>query len=349
MQVIIALTCLALLGGCEQKMERTDVVRGRGPKSEAVPSMIVRASTVEAEPHIAVEEVVGTVNPKLWAIIEAKISGRIEKMLAVPGQRVRAGEPLVQLDAREVQARLDQATAIYDQAQIDLKRYAELIAKRAVPQQEFDAVESRARVARASLVEAGAMLSYATITAPFDGVVTRKLVDIGDLATPGKALLAIEDSSALRFEATVPEATIGRVALGAGLRVQVGSSEIEGTVAEIAPSADPTTRTFLVKLDLPSQAGLRGGQFGRVRIPVSETSVLRVPVSAVVQRGQMELVFIVAGDGAQLRLVRTGKRMGDEIEVISGIDAGELVVTEGAATLIDGQPITVRQPVEVKQ
>jgi RND family efflux transporter MFP subunit len=263
-------------------------------------------------------------------------------MRAVPGQRVRAGEPLVQLDAREVQARLDQATAVYEQAEVDLKRYAELIAKRAVAQQEFDAVQSRARVARASLVEAGTMLSYAMITAPFDGVVTRKLVDIGDLATPGKALLALEDSSTLRFETTVPEATIGRVALGAKLHVQVGFSGIEGTVTEIAPSADPVTRTFLVKLDLPSLAGLRGGQFGRVRIPVSETSVLRVPVSAVVQRGQMELLFVVARDAAELRLVRSGKRIGDEIEVLSGVDAGELIVTEGTATLIDGQPISVR-------
>jgi RND family efflux transporter MFP subunit len=113
-------------------------------------------------------------------------------------------------------------------------------------------------------------------------------------------------------------------------------------VGEIAPAADPGSRTFLVKLDLPSQPGLRAGQFGRVAMPVGETSALRVPASAVVQRGQMELIFVVNDNQARLRLVKTGKRLGDEVELVSGVEAGEKIVAEGAVGLMDGQPVEAK-------
>ena len=126
------------------------------------------------------------------------------------------------------------------------------------------------------------------------------------------------------------------------MRVSGVSNELAGTVSEIAPSADPNSRTFLVKLDLPPTPGLRAGQFGRVAVPVGETSALRVPASAVLQRGEMELVFVVVNGHAQLRIVKTGERVGDEVELVSGVDAGEQVVTEGAANLMDGQPVTIK-------
>lgn len=331
---LILLPVAVFLGSCAKKRE---------PVPNPLPAVAVRVQTVGARPHIATEEVVGTVNPKLRSVIEAKVSGRIDTMLAVPGLHVKAGELLAQLNVREIQARLDQAVAVREQADSDLKRFTELIAKGAVAKQEFEAVQSRARVARAAAAEAETMLGYAKIVAPFDGVITRKLADVGDLASPGKPLLEMEDPNALRFEAGVPDAIIGRIELGAKLGVRVGPNEIEGTVGEIAPAADPNSRTSLVKLDLPSVAGLRAGQFGRVSVPVSETAVLRVPFSAVIQNGQMELVFIAINHRAQLRLVKTGKRIGDEIEVVSGVNAGEQVVTDGAAGLVDGQPIEIQR------
>ncbi|HEX7618532.1 MAG TPA: efflux RND transporter periplasmic adaptor subunit, partial [Verrucomicrobiae bacterium] len=100
--------------------------------------------------------------------------------------------------------------------------------------------------------------------------------------------------------------------------------------------------TYLVKLDLSGAIGLRSGQFGRVSVPVGEASAIRVPDSAVIQRGQMELVFVVANGHAQLRLVKTGNRVGDEVEVVSGLDSGEQVVTVGAPALTDGQPVTTK-------
>lgn len=255
---------------------------------------------------------------------------------------MKAGELLVQLDAREAKAKLDQAIAVRQQAQNDLKRYEALRAKQVVTPAEFEAAQSKAQIAVAAAAEAETNLAYTTITAPFDGVITRKFADVGDLAVPGKALLETEDPRLLQFEAAVPEAVIDHVRLNARFSVRVLANELEGTVSEIAPSADVTSRTFLVKLDLPDATGLRAGQFGRVAIPISQTNVLRAPAAAVVQRGQMEFVFIVADHRAWLRIVKTGRRFGNEIELLSGVSAGEQVVTEHAASLLDGQPLEPR-------
>jgi RND family efflux transporter MFP subunit len=262
-------------------------------------------------------------------------------MLVVPGQLVKAGELLAQLDAREVKARLDQALAVREQAEQELRRAKELLKQQVASQQEFDAVQSRARVAVAGVTEAETMMGYAKVVAPFAGIVTRKLADVGDLAAPGKVLLEMEDPSALRLEADVPEALIDRVVIGSKFSIRVSSltNALEASASEITPVSDPNSRTFLVKYDLPPAIGLRVGQFGRVLVPVGETAALRVPVAAMVQRGQMELVFVATNAHAQLRLVRTGKRIGEEVEVVSGIEAGEVIVCEGAANLADGQPL----------
>ena len=313
-----------------------------------LPSAAVRAQTVERKSRGATEDVVGTVRPKLSAVIEAKVSGRIEQMLVVPGQLVKAGEKLVLLDAHEIQSRLDQAAAARQQAESDLKRATDLMQQKILSQSEFDNAQSKFRIAAAAEAEAKTMLGYTLITAPFDGVITRKLADVGDLVgdptTPNKPLLQMENPNTLRLEADVPEALVGNVKLGDKLAVRIAAvtSEIQGTVAEVSPTADPNSRTYLVKLDLPGATSLRSGQFGRVSVPVGQASAIRVPAAAVIQRGQMELVFVVVGNHAQMRLVKTGSRVGDEVELVSGLNSGEQVVAENASNLVDGQPVTLK-------
>jgi RND family efflux transporter MFP subunit len=307
-----------------------------------LPPVPVSVVAVRNNPRPSAEDVVGTVRAKLAAHVESKVNGRIAQLLATPGQSVRKGDPLIVIDAAEIQAKLDQANAVFAQAKKDFDRLKPLLANNAISQQDFDAADAKLRVAKSSVAEAETMLGYTNITAPFDGVVTRKIADVGDFAMPGKSLLEVESPSALRFEADMPEALIDQIKIGEELPVKLNavSKTITGTVTEIAPVADPGSRTFLVKLDLPKTGGVRAGQFGRVRVPVGPSNMPLVPASAVALRGQMEFVMVVDGDRAHLRIVKTGRRLDGETEIVSGLQAGEKVITEGAAH--DGQRVEVK-------
>ncbi|WP_395753629.1 efflux RND transporter periplasmic adaptor subunit [Prosthecobacter sp.] len=336
MKPLILLSALPLLASCGRHEAATH-------EAAALPAATVRVQVARLQPHTAAEEVVGTVRSKLRAMVEAKISGRLLEYTAIPGTKVKKGDLLARLENQEIQAKVDQAKAMLEQAQSDFSRQKQLIESKATTRQDFDAAEARVKVATASVTEAETMAGYARVTAPFDGVITRKLADVGDLAMPGKPLLEIEAPTALRFEADLPEAMLDRVNMGAKMQVRIATlPSLDAVVSEIAPVADPVSRTFLVKLDLPDADGLRTGQFGRVAVPVAETKLLVVPAASVLRRGQMELLFVVKEGHALLRLVKTGKVLSDGIEILSGLEEGEQVVIKDAAKLTDGQPVTIQ-------
>jgi RND family efflux transporter MFP subunit len=336
--IVAVLTSLLCFTGCGAKPESSK------DNSSNLPTASVRIQTVQSKPQSITEEVVGTVRAKLHATLEAKLSGRIDKLPVVLGQRVKAGELVARLDAAEINARLEQAEASLEQAERDWKRISTLFEQQAVTRADYEASQARQRVAKGAAAEAKAMMSYIEIVAPFDGVVTKKWADVGDLAAPGKPIISIEDPSALQLEADVPQAIASYVQRDTRLAARVDgvSEELTGTVSEIAPTADSVSRTIRVKVDLSAQPGLSSGQFARLLVSVGEGNSLRVPVAAVVQRGQLEIVFVVAKQHAQLHLVRTGKRIGDEMEILSGLHAGDVVVVEGAAQLTDGQPVEAK-------
>jgi RND family efflux transporter MFP subunit len=325
---------LLLLAGCN----RPESPQATAAGLSAVP---VKVQTAALQSHAAFEEAVGTVRSKQRALVEAKVSGRILEYSASPGAMVSSGDVLARLDVQELQAKVDQARAMLDQAKRDFDRQKLLIAGNATTRQEFDAADARLKVAMAGLSEVETMVSYAKVTAPFDGIVTRKLTEVGDLAMPGKPLLEIEAPGSLRFEAHLPETLVDRVKLGAKMPVRL-AKVVEGTVSEISPVADPVSRTFLVKFDLPAIEGLRTGQFGRVSVPVAETQVLLVPQSAVLKRGQMEVVFVVKDGKASLRLVKTGKMLDDRVEILSGIEAGDQTIISDVARLANGQRVNAQ-------
>lgn len=332
---IIPLACVQ--AGCGGNKETSG-------KATDPPVVAVKTQSVISAPHMATEEVVGTVRSKLRAAVEAKVSGRVLEYTAVPGQMVKAGDLLATLDARETQAKLDQAKAMLDNARREFDRQQKLIATNATTRRDFDSAQARVEVSEAVVTEAETMMSHARVTAPFDGVITRKLADVGDLAMPGKPLLEIEAPTDLRFEAGLPEALLGNVKLGDRMKVMIASAggPLEAVVSEIAPVADAASRTFQVKLDLPPAAGLRTGQFGRVSVPVAEVMLLLVPQAAVIKRGQMEMVFVVRDGKAALRLVKTGKTLDGQVEVLSGLEEGEVIVTDDPTRLADGQSVTLQ-------
>ncbi|MBP9900412.1 MAG: efflux RND transporter periplasmic adaptor subunit [Verrucomicrobiota bacterium] len=327
-----------LLVGCGKKHE------AKISAEAALPVVTVRVQRIEAAQQTAVEEVVGTVQAKLQATIEAKVSGRVTALPVTLGQTVKAGDVLVELATQEIQARLDQANATFRQAETEFNRFTRLLAQAAVTRSEFDTAETRLTVAKAAVAEADALAGYAKIVAPFAGVVARKLADVGDLAMPGKPLLELEGRAGLRLVADVPAMLAGGIKSGEILAVRVDpvTNLIAGTVAEVSPAADPASRTVRVKVDLPAAPGLRAGQFGRLAVPVNLATFLIVPASALVQRGQLELLFVATDGKAQMRIVRTGKQAAQGVEILAGLVPGESVVIEGADRLRDGQPVSIQ-------
>lgn len=325
-----------LLFGCGRPKE--------SPTATALPAVPVQVQAVALQRVNATEAVVGTVRSRLRATVEAKASGRIIALPVMAGQPLRQGELIAQLDARETQARLDQAQAALEQADRDLQRYVTLMQQQVLMRADFDAAEARQRITKAAVAEAATMLDYARIVAPFNGVITRKTAEVGDQALPGRAIVEMEDPTTLRVEVDVPEALIEFIKVGSVMAITSAgqSNSLTGTVAELSPAADPNSRTFPMKLDLPTNAPVRLGQFVRVAVPVGQADSLRVPASAVVVRGQMELVFVATNGVAQLRLVKMGRRLGGEVEIASGLSAGESIVVSGMGQLRDGQAIQIQ-------
>jgi RND family efflux transporter MFP subunit len=309
---------------------------------EALAPVTVTRQAVERREVLVFEEVVGTVRPRKAAQVTAKVTGRLLEMTAIPGRKVKAGDLLAKLDVGELDAALARAEAALGQADRDLARFRSLRDSGAVALAEFEQAEARQRMANATVAETKTMVQNASVTAPFDGTVTRKFLEPGDLASPDRAIFAMEDSSLLQLEIHVAEAMAGSITLGSKFRVEVGGAgaEIEGCVSELSPSADVGSRTFLVKLDLPLHEPLRAGQFGRAFIPRGHRAALLVPSNALISRGQMDYVFTVAQNVARLRIVSIGATREDSTEILAGLDGGETIVLSPPANLRDGQPLT---------
>jgi RND family efflux transporter MFP subunit len=190
----------------------------------------------------------------------------------------------------------------------------------------------RAQTDAARAQESGArtMMSYTRLVAPFAGVVTARMADPGTMAAPGVPLLQVDQAGALQLDATVDESAIG--AIHKGMRVQVDldggvSTTVAGTVAEIVPAADPSSHSFLVKIDLPSSSQTRAGMYGAAEFANGARQAILIPRSAVVSRGSLNCVYVLDGQGiAQLRSITLGAAQDNLIEVLSGVSAGEKLV-----------------------
>jgi RND family efflux transporter MFP subunit len=210
----------------------------------------------------------------------------------------------------------------------------DLYEKDAVSKQEWENATRVFRVAEAGRKSVLAQLSYTVVKAPFDGVITEKKVERGELASPGQPLLRMENPEQLRLEATVAERDLRAVAIGAPVPVIIdalGSISLKGIVSQILPAGDPHTHTFTVKADLPAAAGLKSGMFGRLQLETGRSRTLLLPKSAFVERGELAGLFVVGSDQvARLRWVKIGHTLEQGIEILAGVDAGERVVLDGS-------------------
>lgn len=365
---------LIFLAACAEPARDT----AAADRKPAVPVMTVPAG---AEDWPAIYEATGTVRAQTSAVIAAKVMGYVRTVNVQAGDRVREGQPLLRLEARDLDSGLDRANAAREtvrqsipaadagveaaKASLDLeqatfRRMQELYDKKSISDHEFDEASAQLKSAQAAydmarakraqidaeLAQAGEDVraaeiarGYAAIAAPFAGIVTAKSVDPGTLATPGAPLLTIEREGAYRLEAAVEESRMG--AVRAGQPVSVTLDGIDGAIAarvsEIVPAVDAASRSYIVKIDLPSRPGLRSGLFGRAAFDCGTRRVTAIPAGAVTERGELQSVMVDDDGIARTRLITAGQRDKDRLEVLSGLNPGDKIIFPVPNGLADGE------------
>ncbi len=317
---------------------------GEAVAAEAVPpGQTARVIRKEADEVYAWP---GTVAAKQVAQVAPKLPGRILDITVRAGDHVKRGQVVARLDDSEIQARLGQARAALTaaeaeagRARADAGRLQNLFRKEAATQQDLDAAlaaarstEARVAEARDAIREAESRQGETVLKAPFDGAVVKRDQEPGDMALPGSAVLTLQQSRQLRIESAIPAHCAGRVNLGDALKARIASPAIDlkAVVDEIQPSADPKTRTVLVKARLPEDSGVSPGAFGWLYQSCGQSEALLVPEAAISRIGQLESVRLVIDGRARLRHVRTGKRYEGMVEILSGLKEGDTVQLAGA-------------------
>jgi RND family efflux transporter MFP subunit len=320
-------------------------------------------------------EAVGTVRATQTSQVSSQVMGNIVEIGAHEGAHVQSGQVLAILDDSQSRSATDQAVAAASAAEKELsaadselslavatlKRYQQLYDKKSVSPQEFDEIKARYQSAEAhrdmaragqaqadaALTQARTLLGYSRIRAPFAGVVTEKKADPGTLASPGMPIFTLEDTRNYRLEATVDETELRFVHIGQATPVTIdalGYVQFSGKVVQIVPAADPASRSFLVKVELPADARLRSGLFGRARFARGERSAVLIPRTSLVERGQLQGIFVLdANQIAGLRYVTLGKSAGEQIEVLSGLQDGEKLVAAPGDRELGGKRIVIPQ------
>ena len=376
---LLLVTPILLTASCSP--EKTTLAASGARQTAAA----VQVETVALSPVVDTYKASGTVSARQIAGISARIAATILDVRVHAGDYVQAGQTLMVLDRRDLEANVRRAEAArtesesavteaenailsarasVDLARVTHKRFEDLLARVSVSQQEFDESQARLRSAEAVLemtiskrrqaearrsqaeaevAAARVALGYATLLAPFSGLVSERKADPGSLATPGAPLLTIQRQGGLRLEVSIDESRVALARIGETVAVEIeGLTRIvAGRVGEIVPSIDPATRTLTTKIDLPDLPGLRAGMFGRAAFASGEREAVLVPQSAVLERGQIRSVHVVQGDTARLRFVTLGEAQGDRREILSGLTVGERIIVAPPPLLSDGGRVAI--------
>ena len=321
-RITFAAGLLAAAAGCGGEPEHA----GSGPVGEPTP---VAVHSVGSPGGLDTYRAAGTVRAVRRADLATRMMARIETIRVRAGDRVRAGQVLATLERGAVVAAGSQATAGLGLATANLRRMERLYADSAVPLAQLEAARAGFEQARGQADAASAELGYASLVAPFDGVVTARNADPGDLAAPGQPVLVIEDAGAREIVVGVPEPMAGQLKVGSAVTVLIGAEEraVSAKVAVVVPSADPMSRT--VEVRLATATPLTPGLTAVAELPVAgrNAGALLVPRTALVERGELTGVMLVSADStARLRWIRVGRVVGADVAVASGLRAGDLVL-----------------------
>ena len=328
-------------------------------EAELAPVSVTLAA-VERSSDAKAIEVRGTVQPTRQASLSSRVMGPVVAVKVRSGDTVRAGQTLIEIQAETSDGQLAQAGGALAQAKAALamaernyQRYEALYAESAASELEldmarmqFDQAQGAVSQAEGAVQAATSVASESVVKAPFAARVVRTMVEVGDLAAPGRPLVQVESREGQQMWLDVREADIQRLAIGDEIAVRLDTrpelGTVTGTVREIEPSADPTTHTTTVKVDL-GELQIPSGLSGRAAIAGDAGDRLFAPSTAVHRRGGLELVVVRAADGtARTRAVTTGVDLSDgRIEILSGLDEGDQVAVDLTAPVADGTPLEV--------
>jgi RND family efflux transporter MFP subunit len=311
------------------------------------PAQKIEIKTAKAEISSSAGDVTvsGSVVSKETARIAARVAGNIVELNVDSGSKVSKGDVLLKIEAKELVEREAQAQAGLESAKADLvkatndfERYKSLFEKESIAKKEFDEAQARYEMAqageqkaKASLEEARTLLSYTSVVAPFDGIVSERNVNLGDLAVAGKPLFSIYAPDTLDLVAAVGEQYAAYLPVGVEVVVSVPSANLKEKtrIREIVPQRDEKTRTITVKAHLNDAPGLGPGLYGSMVFNAATTEVIVIPESAVNVAGQLESVKVLDDGAIKIRHVKTGRKLSDgKVEILSGLNAGDDVVIE---------------------
>ncbi|PLW81945.1 efflux RND transporter periplasmic adaptor subunit [Kineobactrum sediminis] len=296
--------------------------------------------TVALEDVLVMEPVSGSIEAKQATLVSSRIMARIQRILVRSGDRVDEGDLLLELEKSDLEARLQQAAeqkqavaARLQEAERNLRRAEQLHRQELLSTADLDAAQANRDTLQAELQraeqtyrEAQAARAYASIRSPIDGVVVDRFAEPGDTAVPGARLISLYNPLSLRAEAQVREQLALKLAVGDALPVALPSLElnVQGTIEEIVPAAEPGSRSFQVKIRLPYDDGLLPGMYVRVRIPAGTEQRMYVPADLVAQVGQLYVVMVAGPEGPERRFLRLGQETQDgRVEVKAGLSPGD--------------------------
>jgi membrane fusion protein (multidrug efflux system) len=315
-----------------------------GAAGPAVP-VVVAESRVERLPLVV--EALGTARANESIDVTSKVSNIVTAVRFAEGQQVRKGDVLVELDGAQARADLAVAQAALTESASALKRSRELYETRVLSDQQIEQIEATQAANLARVASARSRVDDTVIRAPFAGRVGLRRVSVGSLVAPGTVITTLDDTSTIKLDFTVPERVVASMKPGLDLQaasVAYPGETFAGRVASVDSRIDPQTRAVTVRAVLPNAQGrLKPGMFLTVRLERGEADMLVVPEESLVPEQGDVYVYVVRDGTAAKRKVQTGQRRVGSVEVVAGLEPGELVVTEGTQKLRDGANVDVVQ------
>lgn len=320
-----------------------------GPPGGGMPPMQVEAVTVKLEPLREGLSTVGTLRADESVVIRPEVAGRLVRIHFEEGQRVNAGEPLFSLDASVTSAAVNEAQANLENARRANARASDLGSKQLLSRSDVDSARAELGVSEARLASARAQLQKTTIVAPFGGVIGLREVSVGEVVSPGQALVNLVRLDPMEVDFSLPESELARVAVGQPVQVTVDAFAGEtftGQVTAIEPVIDVNSRSTRLRARVDnSDYRLRPGLFARVSLGVGDAgaTAILIPEQALMQEGDTRFVYVVRDGKAMRAVVTTGERLPGRIAIAKGLSVGDQVITagQGKPMMFEGAGVTV--------